>query len=61
MNAESELIGLLSDSDANVRLNALRALGRAGLDVEQHAQSLAEDSDDKVKRAAIRLLNDGER
>ena len=50
------LVGLISDPASGVRLNALRALDRAGIDASSYAVKLIEDRDDKVRRAAERIL-----
>jgi HEAT repeat protein len=47
---------LIDDEDPEVRLHALRAVHRAGLNAAKFANARLQDDDEKVRRAAARIL-----
>jgi hypothetical protein len=49
---------LTTDSDAEVRLQALRAMDRAGLELRHFAKARLQDDDAKVRRAAARIVGE---
>lgn len=49
---------LTVDADAHVRLQALRAVERAGLDAGEYAKARLQDDNEKVRRAAVRIVGE---
>ena len=47
---------LTDDEDAEVRLHALRAVNRVGLNATKFANARLQDDDEKVRRAAARII-----
>jgi HEAT repeat protein len=52
----SQLATLTKDPDPAVRLHALRAIDRVGVDASKYAVSMIEDADAKVSRAAQKIV-----